>query len=100
MEVDRKIIYSYKFNLNKDMSPQAKPHNIWRHFQKFNIWQHNKIVYITKSPADKPPFILDTMEYSETLMPMRPEYKPKILFTHAGHLDHKSLRRQYEQDRF
>ncbi len=97
MEVDRNIIYSYKFNLNKDMSPQAEADNIWRHFQKFNIRHHNKIVSVTQSPTDKTPFISDTMEYNETLPPMKPEYKPKIMFTHAGHLDHMSLRRQYEQ---
>jgi hypothetical protein len=97
MEVDRNIIYSYKFNLNSDMSPQAEADNIWRHFQKFNIRHHNKIVYVTQSPADKTPFISATMQYNEPLPPMKPEYNPKIMFTHAGHLDHMSLRRQYEQ---
>jgi hypothetical protein len=79
------------------MSPQAEADNIWRHFQKFNIRHHNKIVYVTQSPADKTPFISDNMEYNETLPPMKPEYKQKIMFTHAGHLDHMSLQRQYEQ---
>ncbi len=97
MEVDRNIIYSYTFNLNSDMAPQAKADNIWRHFQKFHIRHHNKIVYVTQAPADKTPFILATMEYNEPLPPMKPEYNPKIMFTHAGHLDHMSLRRQYEQ---
>jgi hypothetical protein len=91
MEVDRNIIYSYKFNLNKDMSPQAEADNIWRHFQKFNIRQHNKIVYVTQSPADKTLFISATMEYNETLPPMKPKFIPKIMFTHPGHLDHMSL---------
>jgi hypothetical protein len=97
MEVDRNIIYSYKFNLNSDMSPQAEADNMWRHFQKFNIRHHNKIVYVTQSPADKTPFISATMQYNEPLPPMKPEYNPKIMFTHAGQLDHMSLRRQYEQ---
>ncbi len=52
MEVDRNIIYSYKFNLDSDMSPQAKADNIWRHFQKFNIRHHNKTVSVTQFPAD------------------------------------------------
>ncbi len=62
MEVERNIIYSYKFNLGIDMSPQAEADNIWIHLQKFNIRHHNKIVYDTQSPADKTPFISTTME--------------------------------------
>ncbi len=37
------------------------------------------------------------MQYNEPLPPMKPGYNPKIMFTHAGQLDHMSLRRQYEQ---
>ncbi len=91
MEVNRNIIYSYKFNLGTDMSPQAEADNIWRHFQKFNIQHHNKIVYVTQSPADKTQFISATIEYNKTLPPTELEYRPKIMFTHAGHLNHMSL---------
>ncbi len=74
MDDDRNIIYySYEFNLGKDMSPQAEADKIWWHFQKFNIRHHNKIVYFTQSRADKTQFILVTIEYKETLPPMKPE---------------------------
>ncbi len=42
---------------------------------------------MTQSLKDKTPFISGTIENSKTLPPMKPEYKPLIMFLHPGHLD-------------